>query len=632
MRLARLLTGTLLAVFLTTAASAQTTFFVDPVGGNNANPGSQGSPYATLTFALGQAAAGDSIRLRAGSYDAETLPIALKDRVDVAAFDGETPVFDGSGAAVLFTVGEDITAVTTLAGVDITDCVVGLLVPSGRSVSGLTVDSCNFSAFTDSGVGADDGYGVRAVLDSGGTTESLTISGCTFAGTTARAAISLELDGATTLAAGGFADNTCSGGVDRGIAVEVLGGATMAADVAIERNLLSGHAEAGILLRAAGIGGGLSAVSTLSGGLFANRVLGAGGTEVGLRMLAEHGVTFSEGALVDPIVEFNTFDGNDVNIDLATFNDGTDQAQILADFYGNSILDAGRAGVEIDSTLPNPVGPDNEPNFGPGHDGRRACINTFRGNGTDFRLGAALEDEILARSNFFPAGNATQLGGVVDTIGVLAEELTGSFSGSFAADTADDLTLSVGAGTAFVDYDGPGAVGQVDVTVDGAPLDQADILSLDLGAGLILSLPALSAGPKTVVVTNPGGQTGSFTLSVVSGGGGGGGAGSAGDGCFVATAAYGDEDAYEVLSLRRFRDHYLRRSEAGRGFIGWYYREGPKGADWLREHDGARGAARAALLPVAVAADGLTTLNPGQRLGVAVLLLGASFALLRRRR
>lgn len=630
MRLARLLTGILLAVYLTTAASAQTTFFVDPVGGNNANPGSQGSPYATLTFALGQAAAGDSIRLRAGSYGAETLPIALKDRVDVTAFDGETPVFDGSGAAVLFTVGEDITAVTTLAGVDITDCVVGLLVPSGRSVSGLTVDSCNFSAFTDSGVGADDGYGVRAVLDSGGTTESLTVTGCTFAGTTARAAISLELDGATTLAAGGFADNTCSGGVDRGIAVEVLGGATMAADVAIERNLLSGHAEAGILLRAAGVGGGLGTVSTLSGGVFANRILGDGVVEVGLRMSAEHGITNSEGALVDPIVEFNEFDGNDVNIDLVTVNDGTDQAQVLADFYGNSVLNAGRAGVEIDVTLPNPVGPDNEPNFGPGHTGRRACINTFSGNGTDFRLGAALDDAILAQFNFFPAGNATQLGGVVDASGVMAETLVGSFGGTVAADTAGDVTLNAGAATAFVDWPGLGTTTQVDVTLDGAPLSQEDILALDLGAGLVLSLPALTAGQKTVVVTNPGGQTGTFTLTV--GAAGTAGASEAGEGCFVATAAYGDEDAYEVLSLRRFRDHYLRRSDAGRDFIGWYYREGPKGADWLREHDGARGAARAALLPVAVAADGLTTLNPGQRLGVAVLLLGASFALLRRRR
>ena len=630
MRLARLLTGTLLAVFLTTAASAQTTFFVDPVGGNNANPGSQGSPYATLTFALGQAAAGDSIRLRAGSYGAETLPIALKDRVDVTAFDGETPVFDGSGAAVLFTVGEDITAVTTLAGVDITDCVVGLLVPSGRSVSGLTVDSCNFSAFTDSGVGADDGYGVRAVLDSGGTTESLTVTGCTFAGTTARAAISLELDGATTLAAGGFADNTCSGGVDRGIAVEVLGGATMAADVAIERNLLSGHSEAGILLRAAGVGGGLGTVSTLSGGVFANRILGDGVVEVGLRMSAEHGITNSEGALVDPIVEFNEFDGNDVNIDLVTVNDGTDQAQVLADFYGNSVLNAGRAGVEIDVTLPNPVGPDNEPNFGPGHTGRRACINTFSGNGTDFRLGAALDDAISAQFNFFPAGNATQLGGVVDASGVMAEALVGSFGGTVAADTAGDVTLNAGAATAFVDWPGLGTTTQVDVTLDGAPLSQEDILALDLGAGLVLSLPSLTAGQKTVVVTNPGGQTGTFTLTV--GAAGTAGASEAGEGCFVATAAYGDEDAYEVLSLRRFRDHYLRRSETGRDFIGWYYREGPKGADWLREHDGARGAARAALLPVAVTADGLTTLNPGQRLGVAVLLLGASFALLRRRR
>jgi len=627
----RLLPIALAAVAMATSVSAQTNFFVDPAAGNNGSVGSEASPFATLTFALAQATAQDSISLVGGNYSGETLPIGLRDRIDVRAVSGETPVFDGSGAAAIFTVAEDITAITTLEGVDITDGIVGLLVPSGRSVIGLTVDSCNFSAFTNTGVGTDDGFGVHAVLDNGGLTQSLTIQSCTFGGTAALAAIGIDLSAGTVLAAGGLLDNTCSGGVDRGLSLEVLGDATATEDFEISRNFLAGHALTGIHLRAVGTGGGPGAVATISSPLFANRVNGAGATEVGLRLRAEHGVVNNEGAVIDSVVEFNRFDGNDINIDCFTDNDGTDQAQILCDFYGNSILNGVRSGVEIDANIPNPGTPNDDPDFGPGHTGRRACINTFAGNGTDFRIGAGLTDDISAQFNFYPAGNATQLGGVVDASGVMSETLTGSFSGSFAADTAGTITLNAGGGSAFVDYDGIGNVGQVTVNVDGSDLAQADISALNLGAGLILSLPALSSGGKTVIVTNPGGQSGTFTLTVGSGSAAGG-ASKAGEGCFVATAAYGDEDAYQVLTLRRFRDHYLRRSPAGRDFISWYYREGPKGADWLREHETARELTRAALLPVAFAADGLTTYNQGQRFAVFVLLLGVGFGLLRRRR
>ena len=42
-------------------------------------------------------------------------------------------------------------------------------------------------------------------------------------------------------------------------------------------------------------------------------------------------------------------------------------------------------------------------------------------------------------------------------------------------------------------------------------------------------------------------------------------------GCFMATATYENEDAYEVLLLRRFRDKVLKRSFSGRLFINVYY-------------------------------------------------------------
>jgi hypothetical protein len=49
--------------------------------------------------------------------------------------------------------------------------------------------------------------------------------------------------------------------------------------------------------------------------------------------------------------------------------------------------------------------------------------------------------------------------------------------------------------------------------------------------------------------------------------------------CFVATLALGE--CAETQELRAFRDLYLRRTAAGRWFIGVYYRSGPVVCDWL---------------------------------------------------
>lgn len=49
-----------------------------------------------------------------------------------------------------------------------------------------------------------------------------------------------------------------------------------------------------------------------------------------------------------------------------------------------------------------------------------------------------------------------------------------------------------------------------------------------------------------------------------------------GGGCFVATAAYGDRMAPDVVSLRHFRDHHLIKTKAGRAFVRTYWIVGPK--------------------------------------------------------
>lgn len=47
-------------------------------------------------------------------------------------------------------------------------------------------------------------------------------------------------------------------------------------------------------------------------------------------------------------------------------------------------------------------------------------------------------------------------------------------------------------------------------------------------------------------------------------------------GCFIATAAYRDSEAPEVLLLRRFRDQVLENSPPGRALVRKYYESAPK--------------------------------------------------------
>ena len=60
--------------------------------------------------------------------------------------------------------------------------------------------------------------------------------------------------------------------------------------------------------------------------------------------------------------------------------------------------------------------------------------------------------------------------------------------------------------------------------------------------------------------------------------------------CFITTAAVQisgvipEVDAERIADLQYFRDSILRKYQLGRGFIAWYYQEGPRAARWLNEH------------------------------------------------
>ena len=55
--------------------------------------------------------------------------------------------------------------------------------------------------------------------------------------------------------------------------------------------------------------------------------------------------------------------------------------------------------------------------------------------------------------------------------------------------------------------------------------------------------------------------------------------------CFIATAVYKDDMAWQVLLLRRFRDQYLTTNPFGRSFIRFYYKVSPPIANFLKNRD-----------------------------------------------
>jgi hypothetical protein len=83
-----------------------------------------------------------------------------------------------------------------------------------------------------------------------------------------------------------------------------------------------------------------------------------------------------------------------------------------------------------------------------------------------------------------------------------------------------------------------------------------------------------------------------------------------GEGCFIATAAYGFYSAPQVQVLREFRDRYLLTNAPGRAFVAWYYHHGPRGAHFLNAHTWLKPPVRLALLPLVLGAMFLIYLPP----------------------
>ncbi len=76
-----------------------------------------------------------------------------------------------------------------------------------------------------------------------------------------------------------------------------------------------------------------------------------------------------------------------------------------------------------------------------------------------------------------------------------------------------------------------------------------------------------------------------------------------GKSCFIATAAYGSEDALDVERLRQFRNSYLLTWEGGRKFVRLYYKISPPIADFIAKNDTLKWSVRQLLKPFVLLAD-----------------------------
>jgi len=76
-----------------------------------------------------------------------------------------------------------------------------------------------------------------------------------------------------------------------------------------------------------------------------------------------------------------------------------------------------------------------------------------------------------------------------------------------------------------------------------------------------------------------------------------------GKSCFIATAAYGSEDALDVERLRQFRNSYLLTWEGGRKFVRLYYKISPPIADFIAKNETLKWSVRQLLKPFVLLAD-----------------------------
>lgn len=646
-----------LACFAATA-SAQNTWYVDPVNGSNSNDGTTSvNSFLSIRHALQNAslAAGDTILLAGGIYDSvngtsssgnkdEVFPLTLVSGVSIRAGNAfDLPVIDGSTtgsvASVLFEVEDDIVTTTYLDGLELTNCGTAIATDNiGQSpaVNGLVIESCSISGYDDNGI---------AFQLVGGNADFVVIRDCFITGGIGSDfGVFIHTEGTNqVLIGGGIEDCSITGNV-QGIYVSAGANGLVGTGFKILRNAVTGFSGVGIRTSAN------TWESQYSGVVRGNTITGDGVSGTGDVCLQIDATLNSSGFLVtnNGLVSYNDFSQADVNIYCQAMPISSAGAVVSNQFVGNVIRNATNYGVQL--SLNTGLGSGMAPDFGTGSG--LAGRNSFD-NGqalAEVRLASGMSNSITMVDNFWPdAGANAQAridlnGSPSPTINsILAETLVGVLdSAVIKPDLARTLIITLSEGRFVVQVD---ELGIADINADIGTHGQYKVFALSGTGGLIdipptdltgvqtdgsiisFNIPALDAGNYTINFTNPGFQ--SLTpigLRVTSGSSSGGGGGGGG-GCVVATAAHGDYNAPEVRILRQFRDQYLIPRDNGRSVVRGYYQHGEPVAAYIAENEWARKATRTALVPATAVAWSLLNWNTGQRFLMAVVLLGFFFKL-----
>jgi len=171
------------------------------------------------------------------------------------------------------------------------------------------------------------------------------------------------------------------------------------------------------------------------------------------------------------------------------------------------------------------------------------------------------------------------------------------YNNALSCDDADPISVTAGFNTENINFQ---LYANIDTDKDGMP-DEWEVAyfdnisrngSGDYDSDGVSDLQEYQAGTDpTVADTDADTHTDDGTSNTDDSGGGGGG-------CFIATAAYGSNQARHVMILREFRDRFLFKHSLGRSFVALYYKYSPPMADYISRHDTIRMFVRWGLFPL----------------------------------
>jgi hypothetical protein len=150
--------------------------------------------------------------------------------------------------------------------------------------------------------------------------------------------------------------------------------------------------------------------------------------------------------------------------------------------------------------------------------------------------------------------------------------------------------------------------------------DQWTFFSEGLSNLFVNALASNPDDPSEVLAATEGG--GIFRIQIEDGDGDEGDGGSPSSLCFIATAAYGDASARQVLLLRRFRDNYLLPTPAGRLVVKIYYHFSPPFADFIEVRPVLRQSARVILEPIVAGCQAYMAYPAGPSRLIRLLVIG----------